>query len=90
MAAAVNFNVRIVSYSMHGFMQGLPVVEDLIASDNKPDFFLLQEYWVTLANLDKFDNYFPGYFSFCCSAWEFSSDVDNSLDGTLTYHDGAA
>ena len=68
MIAAVNPSLRIVSYNMHGFMQGLAVVEDLIASDNKPDVFLLQEHWLTPANLVKFDHYFPGYFSFGCSA----------------------
>jgi len=41
MIAAVNLSLRIVSYNMHGFMQSLAVVEDLTASDNKPDVFLL-------------------------------------------------
>jgi len=68
MITAVNLSLRIVSYNMHGIMQGLAVVEDLIVYDNKPDVFLLQEHWLTPANLVKFDNYFPGYVSFGCSA----------------------
>jgi len=35
---------------MHGFYQGIPTVEELI-KDMKPDVFMLQEHWLTLANL---------------------------------------
>ena len=51
---------------MHGFNQGRMVINDLIDSYH-PDVFLLQEHWLTPANLCKFD-IFKGYFSFGCSA----------------------
>jgi len=60
-------NLDIVSFNMHGFMQGYCVLEELI-SDCRPDIFMLQEHWLTPANLNKFDNYFPDYLSFGCSA----------------------
>jgi len=42
-------------------------VRDLILSDT-PHVFMLQETWLTPANLGKFDKLFPNYFSFGCSA----------------------
>ena len=62
-------SLSIVSFNMHGFMQGYCVLEDLIKNkDDKPYVFLLQEHWLTPANLNKFDSYFSDYFSFGCSA----------------------
>jgi len=52
---------------MHGFHQGQPVVGDLI-SIMSPDVILLQEHWLTTANLYCFDKHFPDFFSFGCSA----------------------
>ena len=68
-------SLKCVSYNMHGFMQGFSVLEDFMKSDNKPDVFLLQEHWLTPANLDKFDKYFPDYFSFGCSAMATSVET---------------
>jgi len=59
--------LKIISFNMHGFMQGYCVLKDLI-EDCKPDLLLLQEHWLTPANLSKFDKYFSDYFSFGCSA----------------------
>ena len=41
--AAINNNiqVKIVSFNMHGFFQGCPVLDDMINKFN-PDVFLLQ------------------------------------------------
>ena len=64
----IDGSLKFVSYNMHGFMQGFSVLEDFVKTDNKPDVFLLQEHWLTPANLDKFDKYFSDYFSFGCSA----------------------
>lgn len=61
-------HLKIISYNMHGFMQGYPVLEDFMNDDNKPDLFLVQEHWLTPANLSRLDKYFPDYFSFGCSA----------------------
>ena len=60
-------NVKLVSFNMHGFHQGLPVIEDLIDQIN-PDIFLLQEHWLTPANLCKFETHFNSYFAFGSSA----------------------
>ena len=65
--------LKVISYNLHGFHQGCSVIEDLIAED-KPDIFLLQEHWLTPANLSNFDKRFNGYFSFGCSA------MSNCLD----------
>ena len=50
MANVNNSSLSIVSYNMHGFNQGLPAVENMIDVYN-PDVFLLQEHWLTPANL---------------------------------------
>ena len=61
--------LSVVSYNMHGFYQGLSVMQDLTVNVNdRPDIFLLQEHWLTPANLHKFDDYFSDYFSFGSSA----------------------
>ena len=36
----------IVSFNMHGYHQGSPVIMDIISED-KPDILLLQEHWLT-------------------------------------------
>jgi len=51
---------------MHGFNQGQPAVDELI-DKLQPDVLLLQEHWLTPANLDKFDKY-SDYFTFGTSA----------------------
>jgi len=69
MMASVNscFDVKLVSFNMHGFYQGLTVIEDLIKTEN-PDIILLQEHWLTPDNLIKFEHHFSDYFSFGSSA----------------------
>lgn len=51
----------VVSFNMHGYHQGSPVIMDIISED-KPDILLLQEHWLTPANLYLFDRDFPDYF----------------------------
>ena len=46
---------------MHGYHQGSSVIMDII-NQNNPDIFLLQERWLTPANLCLFDRDFPDYF----------------------------
>lgn len=60
---------------MHGFNQGQPVIHDLI-NGIKPDIILLQEHWLTPANLNKFDK-FTDYFSFGMSA--MSNAVESGI-----------
>ena len=60
-------NVKLVTYNMHGFFQGLTVIEDLISTEN-PDIILLQEHWLTPDNLNKFEHHFSNYFSVGSSA----------------------
>ena len=60
-------SLSVVSYNMHGFNQGSHTVRDLI-NESRPDIFLLQEHWLTPANLGRFDVEFPGYVCFGSSA----------------------
>ena len=61
--------LSVVSYNIHGFYQGLSVLQDLTdRSVDRPDILMLQEHWLTPANLYKFDDYFPDYFSVGYSA----------------------
>ena len=59
--------ITIVTYNMHGFNQGFSTIRDLINS-HAPDLFMLQEHWLTPANLCKFNEMFPDYFGFGISA----------------------
>lgn len=64
MMAATKYDdlvLNIVSYNMHGFRQGCPAVEDLISA-HCPNVILLQEHWLTPANLHKFDIHFSNFF----------------------------
>jgi len=60
-------SLKLISFNMHGFQQGCPVIEDLIA-DCKPDIFLLQEHWLTPASLGLFSSRFNEYTLFGSSA----------------------
>jgi len=51
---------------MHGFNQDCATIDELI-TDYYADIFLLQEHWLTPANLFKLDK-FTEYFTFGCSA----------------------
>ena len=55
-------DVQIISYNMHGFNQGRHTVRDLSHSI-APDVFLLQEHWLTPANMSRFEDEF---FTFIC------------------------
>jgi exonuclease III len=59
-------SLKIVSFNMHGFNQGQPTISQLII-DIRPDILLLQEHWLTRANLTQFDR-FSDYFTFGSSA----------------------
>ena len=52
---------------MHGYNQGSHTVRDLVCSV-QPEIFLLQEHWLTPANLCRFDENFPQYMCFGSSA----------------------
>ena len=64
--SASSDQLSLVSYNLHGFNQGVPAIDEMINLYH-PDVFLLQEHWLTPANLCKFDR-FSEYFSFGCSA----------------------
>lgn len=59
--------LKVVSYNLRGFNQGCVATNELISTVD-PDIFLCQEHWLTPVNLCKFNDYFPNYFSFGCSA----------------------
>jgi len=65
--------MKTVSYNMRGFYQGCSVIEDLIEND-APDVLILQEHWLTPANLSLFDSHFVKYFSFGSSTMSKSVD----------------
>ena len=46
--------LTVTSYNLHGFNQGRVGIDELI-STYQPDVLLLQEHWLTPANLSKFD-----------------------------------
>ena len=58
----------IVSYNMHGFYQGIEVVKDLCCSAQSPDVILLQEHWLTPANLHLLSDNIASHYSFGKSA----------------------
>jgi len=60
-------SLNIVTYNMHGFNQGISTIKDLTELSS-PDIFMLQEHWLTPANLCKFNEMFPAYFGFGISA----------------------
>jgi exonuclease III len=68
MASTNNNNLLIVTYNMHGFYQGAVVVDDLVNSDVCPDVVLLQETWLTPANLYLLGEKFPTHFAIGKSA----------------------
>ena len=59
--------LRIISYNMHGFNQGSHTLRDIIF-ELKPEICMLQEHWLTPANLPKLDDSFPQYLCFGTSA----------------------
>ena len=63
----IEHDLCVISYNMHGFRQGLAAVRDLMLAI-QPDVLLLQEHWLTPANLHKFDDEFPQYVCFGSSA----------------------
>ena len=67
MMASDYSHLNVISFSLHGFYQGFPVIDHLIKSD-VPDILLLQEHWLTPTTIDNFDKFFPDFFTFGCSA----------------------
>ena len=52
-------SLHLVTYNMHSFHQGIPALQDLLEHDTTvPDIILVQEHWLTPANLHKFDDFF--------------------------------
>jgi exonuclease III len=62
-------SLSIVSFNLHGLNQGRQVVRELICKVF-PDFILLQEHWLTPANLYKLDIDFPEYVAIGKSAMD--------------------
>ena len=77
--------LKIMSYNMHGFHQGCPTLNDAIVQYS-PDLILLQEHWLTPANLYLFDSHFVNYFSFGSSAMSEKVEVSEWVSSFLTAH----
>ena len=73
---SVNKLRTIVSYNMHGYNQGSSTVRDLSLSI-EPDIFLLQERWLTPANLYKLEENFPQYL--CIGTSAMRSSVESGV-----------
>ena len=58
------------SYNLHGLTQGLPVLQFLSNRHIPPHFILVQESWLTPANLYKINNFSSLYSSFGISGME--------------------
>ena len=71
-------DVQIISYNMHGFNQGRHTVRDLSHS-LAPDVFLLQEHWLTPANMSRFEDEF---FTFICFG---SSAMNAAVESGVLY-----
>ena len=68
--------LHIFSYNMHGFNQGSHTVRDIVFQ-LKPDIFMIQEHWLTPANLSKLNDNFPQYLCFGTSA--MGSSVESGV-----------
>ena len=69
----LNQELLVISYNMRGFNTGRHTVRDIVLAD-APDIFLLQEHWLTPANLGRFDEDFPQYLCFGSSAMNATVD----------------
>jgi hypothetical protein len=67
MEVVCNQQLKIVTYNMHGFLQGLSAIKDLIETESV-DIFCIQEHWLSPANMVKFDYTFSEYFTYGISA----------------------
>ena len=62
-----NSNLKIISFNLQGFNHGFAAIISELIDTYKPEVLLLQEHWLTPANLSKSD-IFSAHFSFGCSA----------------------
>ena len=63
--------LKTISYNMHGYFQGYPLLNELLNSNSnsdRPDICLLQEHWLTPDNMNKFEGDYSNYFVIGCSA----------------------
>jgi len=72
---AINKSIRICSYNMHGFNNGISTVQDLCLSY---DIILLQEHWLLKANLNKIVDINSNF-----QAFSLSSMNDKAATGIL-------
>ena len=70
-----------VSYNMHGFNSGSPAIAELLLQSHPPDVLLLQEHWLTPANLDSFEAQYPQYICFVSSAMNENAVQQGPLRG---------
>jgi len=65
-AATINRSLTLMSYNVHGLIQGRPTIQQFIST---VDILKLQEHWQTPANMcDKFSRLFPSHCAFGISA----------------------
>ena len=74
MANPATFNIKLCSYNMYGFNNGLNMLYNICESF---DFILLQEHWLQSADLHKLNNVHNNFTSFSVSAMD--SKIENGL-----------
>ena len=61
----VNLNVKdfsVVSYNLHGYNQGAPLLKSMCSSNEfNIDCICIQEHWLTPFNLNKLSTFSPDY-----------------------------
>jgi exonuclease III len=77
MAATQDTNrFGLISYNLHGLNQGLPLLDEM-CHDDKVQIILVQEHWLTPANMSKILNFSNQYTGYGVSAME--SAVSSSI-----------
>ena len=71
------YNLTICSYNMHGFSQGSQLLKYFCENLNSSDIFMLQEHWLTPANMHKLNNFHKKYINYGISAMEAA--VEHSI-----------
>ena len=59
-----------VSFNLHGFNQGLPVLQHLSTKQDPPSVIMTQECWLTAENMCQINNFSPFYSSLGKSAMD--------------------
>ena len=68
MASSVT-DLSVVSYNLHGFNQGEPILNEL-CTNVLPDIIFVQEHWLSSVNMARLLSISNNYYCLCSSAME--------------------